>query len=161
MRTSTVMTIVANATALSPKVLARRAVVNEVARILTRLLPKSTEPIKRSLSSVISNARCAPLEPLSACALSLPREAAVSAVSLPEKNPDKTSSPAIAATENQKFASIMDVVGSISFPCVWALAYAVKMFLDQDQLRLSFRSSHRWLHQSKDCFLAEGEAARG
>ena len=47
----------------------------------------------------------APLEPLSACAFSLPREAAVSAVSEPEKKPDKTINPKIPAAVSQKAIS--------------------------------------------------------
>ena len=42
--------------------------------MLTKLLPRRTEPISRSLSSVILSARIAPLAPLSACARSFPRE---------------------------------------------------------------------------------------
>ena len=58
--------------------------------MFTRLLPKRTEPISRSLSSVILSARAAPLLPLSAWVRSLPRDAAVNAVSEPEKKPDNT-----------------------------------------------------------------------
>jgi hypothetical protein len=50
----------------------------------------------RSPSLVTFKARAAPTEPLSACARSLLREAAVSAVSDPEKNPESTRSTKIA-----------------------------------------------------------------
>ncbi len=39
--------------------------------MLTRLLPSSTEPIRRSLSSVILSARSAPFDPLSICGAQL------------------------------------------------------------------------------------------
>ena len=81
----TVITKVASATPLSPKDRVKTAVAKDVARILTKLLPNKTEPIRRSLSSVILRARFAPREPLSACARNFPRDAAVKAVSLPEK----------------------------------------------------------------------------
>ena len=48
--------------------------------MFTKLLPRRTDPINPSVSSVIFNAFAAPLEPLSACVRNLPREAAVRAV---------------------------------------------------------------------------------
>ena len=69
---------------LSPKALVNSAVVKEVAKIFTKLLPSSTDPINPSVSSVIYSALEATLDPLSACLRSFPREAAVNAVSLPE-----------------------------------------------------------------------------
>ena len=95
-KTKTVMINVASATPLSPNIRVNSAVVRDVAKMLTKLLPNNTDPIRRSLSSVMSNARCAPREPLSACVRIFPRDAAVSAVSEPEKNPDKTKSKRIA-----------------------------------------------------------------
>ena len=76
-------------------------VVSAVAKMLTKLLPKSTDPISRSLSSVIRNARAAPVDPLSARLFSFARDAAVSAVSDPEKKADKTSNTKMPATVNQ------------------------------------------------------------
>ena len=64
------------------------AVANEAASMFTKLFPNKTEPIKRSLSSVIFNAFLAPGSPLSALVLSFALDAAVSAVSEPEKNAD-------------------------------------------------------------------------
>ena len=95
-KTNTVMINVASATPLSPNIRVNSAVVRDVARMLTKLLPNNTDPIRRSLSSVISKARCAPRDPLSACVRIFPRDAAVSAVSEPEKKPDKTKSNRIA-----------------------------------------------------------------
>ena len=112
-KTKTVITNVASTTALSPKLRASNAVVRDVARIFTRLLPKRTDPIRRSLSSVTSRARCAPRDPLSACARNFPREAAVRAVSLPEKNPERISRAAIADTEIQNSASKRRAVSSM------------------------------------------------
>jgi hypothetical protein len=68
--------------------LVNKAVARDVAKIFTKLFPNSTEPINRSLSSVIDNALAAPRDPLSAWVWSLPLEAAVKAVSLPEKKAD-------------------------------------------------------------------------
>ena len=73
--------------------------------MLATLLPRSSAPIRRSLSSVIFSAVAAPREPRSACPRSFPREAAVSAVSEPEKNADSSSSARIAAAVSQKAAS--------------------------------------------------------
>ena len=64
--TRTVMTSVAKATPLSPNMRVKSAVVKDVAKILTKLLPNNTDPIRRSLSSVIDKARAAPRDPLSA-----------------------------------------------------------------------------------------------
>ena len=104
-RTSSVIIRVASATPLSPNTRVSKAVASEVARMLTRLLPRRTDPISRSLSSVMASARSAPWLPLSACARSLPREAAVSAVSEPEKKPDSTSRSTIPPDVTQKAVS--------------------------------------------------------
>ena len=64
-------------------------VARAAANILTRLLPSNIEPISFSLSSVILSAQVAPGSPLSALDLSFALDAAVSAVSDPEKNADK------------------------------------------------------------------------
>ena len=80
-------------------------VAKDVARMFTRLLPNKTEPISRSLSSVMRKARCAPTDPLSAWARNFPRDAAVKAVSEPEKNPDKTRSNKITPQVIQKVLS--------------------------------------------------------
>jgi hypothetical protein len=53
----------------------------------------------------MSNARCAPRDPLSVAARSFPREAAVNAVSDPEKNADNMINPPIEAEVIQKAAS--------------------------------------------------------
>ena len=90
-KTNTVITSVASTTPLSPNRRVKSAVVKEVAKILTKLLPSNTDPINRSLSSVMAKARCAPRDPLSACVRNFPRDAAVRAVSEPEKNAEKTS----------------------------------------------------------------------
>src|SRR5690554_3666663 len=113
MSTKSVITKVASTTPLSPKRRVNSAVASDAARILTRLLPKSTEPIRRSLSSVIASAVSAPLSPLSARARNLPREAAVSAVSLPENRPESTKSSKIAATVIQNDVSKIKLVASI------------------------------------------------
>ena len=52
-KTKWVITSVAMATPDSPNVRVNRAVASDVARIFTKLLPKRTDPIRRSLSSVI------------------------------------------------------------------------------------------------------------
>ena len=85
--------------------------------MLTRLLPRRIEPISLSLSSVNSNARSAPFWPFSAWDFSLPRDEAVRAVSLPEKNADRTRSNRIAPLVSQKAASIIEGALSI-FPCL-------------------------------------------
>ena len=96
------MTNVAKTMPFSPTICVKSAVIKEVARILTKLLPKRTEPIKRSLSLVTFKALAAPSEPLSACACSLLREAAVKAVSEPEKKLDRISRTKIAPKVIQK-----------------------------------------------------------
>ena len=89
-KTRIVIINVARAMPLSPKVCVNNAVVREVAKMFTKLLPRRTDPINPSVSSVIFNAFAAPLEPLSACVRNLPREAAVRAVSLPENRAERS-----------------------------------------------------------------------
>ena len=86
----------------------------DVAKIFTRLFPKRTEPISLSLSSVISRARCAPREPLSAWLRNFPREAAVSAVSEPEKKLDNTNKHMIVPAVIQKATLKIEFGSSIS-----------------------------------------------
>ena len=62
--------------------------INAVAKMLTKLFPSSTDPMSFSLSFVTFKARAAPADPLFAFACNLLREAAVNAVSDPEKKPD-------------------------------------------------------------------------
>ena len=121
MRTSKVITKVARATPLSPNARVNKAVASDVARIFTKLLPNKTEPIRRSLSSVMSKARCAPRDPLSACVRNFPREAAVNAVSDPEKNPDSTSNSKIDPVVIQKALSRSGVLGSMGLVFLWGL----------------------------------------
>ena len=80
--------------------------------MFTRLLPNKTEPIRRSLSSVILSARSAPFEPLSAWARSLPRDAAVSAVSEPENRPESTRRQKIIPLLIQK--ALSSIAGAVS-----------------------------------------------
>ncbi len=100
------------------------------------LLPSSSAPIMRSLSSVTAIAAAAPVDPLSACALSLLREAAVSAVSEPEKKADITSSPRMTATVSQK--AVSRVEASMMLPCIDP-GYAKKRAVPQP-LRVSGRA---------------------
>jgi hypothetical protein len=69
----------------------KSAVASEAARMLTRLLPKQDRADQPFVVLGDLQRLLAPRLPLSACARSLPREAAVSAVSLPEKKADSTS----------------------------------------------------------------------
>ena len=88
-KTRTVITTVAKNTPDSLKISVNNFVARAAANILTRLLPSNIEPISFSLSSVILSALVAPGSPLSALDLSFALDAAVSAVSDPEKNADK------------------------------------------------------------------------
>ena len=93
------------ATPFAPKSRDRSAVAREAERILATLLPSRIAPISFSPSSVTFSARSAPPLPLSACARSLPRDAAVSAVSEPEKKADSSKRHRIAAVVIQKVES--------------------------------------------------------
>ena len=104
--TSAVIPMVASATPLSPKSRVKSAVASEADRMLTMLLPKSSAPIIRSRSSVTFIAAAAPSEPRSACDFSLAREAAVSAVSEPEKKADASRRMPMAAVVIQKAVSM-------------------------------------------------------
>ena len=114
------MTKVAKATPLSPNRRVNSAVARDAAKMFTRLLPSRTEPISRSLSSVIRKARSAPADPLSAWTRSLPRDAAVSAVSEPEKNPERTSRNKMIADRNPECC-----IGR----CLWQI-HVGNLFLD-------------------------------
>jgi hypothetical protein len=111
--TRSVMPSVASATPESPNTRVSSAVASEADRMLTTLLPRRIAPIMRSLSSVTFSAVSAPFSPLSARDRSLPRDAAVSAVSDPEKKADRIRRPKIDAAVIQKAASREDVAGSI------------------------------------------------
>src|SRR5690606_23610914 len=99
--------MVATATPLAPKSRVKSAVASEAARMLTTLLPSRIAPISLSPSSFSFSAISAPVLPLSACARSLPREAAVSAVSDPEKKADIRRSTTIAPAVSQVVVSSM------------------------------------------------------
>ena len=101
---------------LSPKAWVNSAVVKEVAKIFTKLLPSSTDPINPSVSSVIFNAFEAPLDPLSAWLRSFPREAAVNAVSLPENIAERSNRNKTAPIVIQKLWSINVKSLSMLFP---------------------------------------------
>ncbi len=115
--TSAVMANVATATPLSPKTRVNSAVASDADRMLTMLLPKSSAPIIRSLSSVTFIAVSAPREPLSACAFSLARDEAVKAVSDPEKKADMksriTMNPAVSQKAVSKAAVFMGYVALV------------------------------------------------
>ena len=63
-----------------------KLVASDAARMFTKLLPSNMAPMSRSLSDVTRRALAALWSPLSACDLSLPRDAEVSAVSEPENS---------------------------------------------------------------------------
>ena len=117
--TKNVITRVANTIPFSPISCVNSAVIRAVASILTKLLPNNTEPIKRSLSLVTFKARSAPAEPLLAFACNLLREAAVNAVSEPEKNPDNIKRIKIAPTviqnplSNSKYSIMRLFLGNV------------------------------------------------
>jgi len=69
----------------------------------------------------MSKARFAPRDPLSACVRNFPREAAVNAVSDPEKNPDSTSNSKIDPVVIQKVLSRSGVLGSMGLVFLWGL----------------------------------------
>ena len=96
-RTNIVMTSVAYTTPASPKILIKTLVASADAKMFTRLLPSSNAPIMRSFFSRILLTRLARLSPSCSNACKRTRDAAVRAVSEPEKNPDKTNRMKIAA----------------------------------------------------------------
>ena len=86
---SRVMVRVATATPESPKIDNSTLVASAEARMLTRLLPISSAPISRSRRSMSVLTVPARRSPLISSECMRARDAAVSAVSEPEKNPDK------------------------------------------------------------------------
>ena len=94
-----------NKTLLLPTILVNSAVISDVAKIFTKLFPNKTAPINRSRSFVTCNARAAPTDPLSALACNLLLEAAVRAVSDPEKKPDNINKIKIERVVSQKLNS--------------------------------------------------------
>ena len=113
-KTSTVTITVAMATPFEPNRSVSSAVVNAADKILAILLPKSRAPIMLSLSSVTDKAAFAPREPLSACAFNIPRDAAVRAVSEPEKKAEinKSTVTAKAVSTSVALAMIQSILSS-------------------------------------------------
>ena len=91
MRMSSVMAMVAYATPASPYSAISRLVASAEARMLTRLLPSRMEPMKRSWCACRRLTTCARRLPWRARWCITGREAAVNAVSEPEKKADRIS----------------------------------------------------------------------